>query len=162
MVSIFSSAKTAEVMPTLVAARAEPMNRLVSVLSPNTSPAAVPAANGTITPITPTRAAVPPTSRISESFVSRPTQKSRKTTPSSAKTSRRLAGLDEAEDRGPDHEAGEDLADQRRLVDPLEDLVADLGRDQDHREIGDDTGDGATRREGKGEVDQPTPIAWPS
>ncbi|MEZ5077003.1 MAG: hypothetical protein R2725_06145 [Solirubrobacterales bacterium] len=57
------------------------------MLSPSASPAPIPTAKGTTAPPTPTPTAVGPTAFISESRVSSPTQKSRKTTPSSAKTS---------------------------------------------------------------------------
>ena len=60
----------------------------VSVLSPITCAPANPAISGSTIPNTPTRVAVPPTLAKSERRVSRPTQKSRNTTPSSAKTSR--------------------------------------------------------------------------
>ena len=58
-------ASTAEVIPTLVAASAAPRKIDDSLLSPRASPVAIPAANGTTTPLIPVSAATRPTSRIS-------------------------------------------------------------------------------------------------
>ena len=123
-------------MPTLVADRAAPKNMAVSADSPSASPTASPPAKGIATPATPTRAAVPPTSRISWRRVSSPTQKRRKTTPSSENTSSTSVELYEAEHGRPDQDAGEDLSDDRRLTNSLEELVTELGRYEDDRQIG--------------------------
>ena len=96
---------------------------------------------GSTTPRTPTEIAVEPTARSSDSFVSRPTQNSRKTTPSSANTSSTSLGLDEAEDGGADEQAGEDLADERRLAQAPKQLVAELRGEQDDEEVRQDIGD---------------------
>ena len=61
-----------------------------------------------------------------------------------------LADLDQAEHRGTDQNPAEDLADDRRLADPLEDLVAELGREQDQEEVGEDPGGVAGGGEGEG------------
>ena len=81
------SIRTAEVIPMLVATSAAPMKMLVVAGSPRPRPTPTPPARGSTNPSMPTRIAARPTSASSESFVSSPTQKSRKTTPSSAKTS---------------------------------------------------------------------------
>ena len=60
-----------------------------------------------------------------------------------------LAEVDEPEDGRPDEDAGEDLADDRRLVDPLEQLVAELRGEQDDEEVGQRAG--GVRRGGEGE-----------
>ncbi len=95
------SIRTADVMPTLVATSAAPMNSDVPVVSPSAAPSPIPPAKGITTPSTPTDSAVGPTSRRSLSFVSRPTQKSRKTTPSSAKTSSTSPGSTSPKTAGP-------------------------------------------------------------
>ena len=69
------------------------------------------------------------------SRVSRPTQNSMNTTPSSANTSSISLGRDETEHgRARRRNAGEDLADERRLAESPEQLVADLRREQDHEQ----------------------------
>ena len=50
-----------------------------------------------------------------------------------------LACLHQAEHGGPDEDSGENLADDRRLADPLEDLVAELRRKEHQEEVGEDT-----------------------
>ena len=75
------------VMPTLVATSAAPVKTTTAVFSPAPSPMPAPPTNGKTTPNTPTSAAARPTSRRSPIRVSSPTQKRRKTAPSSEKTS---------------------------------------------------------------------------
>ena len=60
-----------------------------------------------------------------------------------------LADLDPAQDRWPDEDAAEDLADDRRLPESLEDLVSELRRDQHQEEVGEDRG-GVGGGEGEG------------
>ena len=85
--------------------------------------------------------AVGPTSRRSDSFVSRPTQNSRKTTPSSANTSSTSPGSTRPKHGGADEHAGEDLADERRLAQAPEQLVAELGGEQHDEQVRQDVGD---------------------
>jgi hypothetical protein len=54
-----------------------------------------------------------------------------------------LAGLDEAEHRGADDDAGQDLADDRRLPDPLEQLVPELGGQEHQEQVRERAGDRA-------------------
>ena len=103
-----------------------------------------------------------PTARISERRVSSPTQKRRKTTPSSEKTWSTSVGSTKAEYGRADHHPREDLADDRRLSDPLEELVAELGREQDDEEVGEDVVDARGGGDGEGEdVDQRRLFAGP-
>ena len=57
-----------------------------------------------------------------------------------------LPDLDPAEQGGPHEDSGQDLADDGRLVDPLEELVADLRGQQDQEEVEDRLGDARRRR----------------
>ncbi|HLE99811.1 MAG TPA: hypothetical protein VI540_07925 [Gaiellaceae bacterium] len=85
-----------------------------------------------------------PTSLRSSSLVSSPTQNSRNTAPSSANTS--TVSPTSTEQGGPHEDSGQDLADDGRLVDPLEELVADLRGQQDQEEVEDRLGDARRRR----------------
>ena len=136
-------------IPTLVATSAAPMKMLVAADSPRPTPSAIPPPSGSAKPSAPTSAAVAPTSASSDAFVSSPTQKRRKTTPSSANTSRVSVGSDEAEHGRAEHDAGEDLADDRRLAESLEELVAELGGEEDDEEVDERAGDGAVARGGE-------------
>ena len=53
--------------------------------------------------------------------------------PELGKDPQHLADLDQSQNRGPDQYPAEDLADDRRLPDPLEDLVAELGGERGRR-----------------------------
>ena len=91
----------------------------------------MPAMMGRMKPIVPTAMAIGPTLSRSSRRTSRPTVKSRMTTPSSAKTSAVSGDVGEAEGEGPDDEAAEQLTDDAGLVDASEDLFADLGREEE-------------------------------
>ena len=119
-------------------------------------PEAEAARKGRTTPALPTASEVAPTSFISESRVSSPTQKSRKTTPSSEKTRSTSVTSTRPRTEGPIEDAAEDLADDRRLADPLEDLVAELGGEQDEEEVGEDRA-GVGGCEGEREGAHPRP-----
>ena len=79
----------------------------------------------------PTAMAIGPTFSKSSMRTSRPTVKSRMTTPSSANTSAVTVTLREAQREGAHDEAAEQLTDDARLVDAPEDLLADLGGEEE-------------------------------
>ncbi len=91
-------------------------------------------------------------------MVSKPTQNSRKTTPSSANTSSTSLGCDEPEDRWADEQAGEDLADERRLAQAAKQLVAELRGEQDDEEVRQDIGETG----GGGDRDGGFLSVWPA
>ena len=136
-----SSISTADVMPTLVAVSAAPRNRAVAVVSPSATARPMPPANGIATPSSPTDVAVRPTSRRSDSRVSSPTQNSRKTTPSSAKTSSTSLGSTSPKTAGPTSTPARispTIVGWRRR---LKQLVAELRGEQDDEQVGQQLGD---------------------
>jgi hypothetical protein len=117
------SRKVAEVMPALVAARAAPRKTLVSVLSPGPDPGQegeddAGAADGERDP--------PDRPHLREPRL-QPDPEEQEDDAELGEDAQHLVDLDQPQDRGPDQDAAEDLADDRRLVDPLEELVAELG-----------------------------------
>ena len=137
-------------MPALVAASAAPRKTLVSVLSPSASPNPIPARKGRTTPALPTATAtLPDRAHLREPRL-QPDPEEQEDDAELGEDPQHLADLDQAQHRGPDQHPAEDLADDRRLPDPLEDLVAELGREQDEEEVGEDFGGavGGGEREG--------------
>ena len=131
-----SSASTAEVMPTLVATSAAAKNAEVAVSSPRTAPSAKPATPGEDDAehgdeqrgaadgpqVRQPRLEADPEEQEDDAELGEHVE--------------HLAEVDEPEHRRPDEDAREDLADDRRLVDPLEQLVAELRREQDDEDVG--------------------------
>ena len=86
------SPKTRAVIPTLVAARAEPKKRDAFIVSPRTVPAKMPDDIGIATPIIATRIETRPTFRNSPRSISSPTSARRTMTPISARIFRASLG----------------------------------------------------------------------
>ena len=75
-----------------------------------------------------------PTASRSSRRTSRPTEKSRMTTPISASTNAVSPGVDQPEGARPDDEPAEQLADDGRLAEPARDLLADLRAEEQQEE----------------------------
>lgn len=95
------SAKTRLVIPMLVAARARPTNAAVPMPSPSIRPMAMPAAIGRTIAMSAVSTAGRPTASRSSRRTSRPTEKSRMTTPISASTKAVSPGMARASTPGP-------------------------------------------------------------
>ena len=131
--------RSPRVIPALVAASAAPRKTLVSVLSPSARPSPIPPRKGRTTPALPTVTAIRPTARISDSLVFRPTQKSRKTTPSSEKT--RSTSLTSTRPSTDGRRPGPRRGSRRRSPAGsirLKTSSPSFGSDQDEEEVGDD------------------------
>ena len=136
------SIRTADVMPTLVATSAAPRNndgRRRSRRAP--TPSAMPPANGIATPSTPTESGRPTDLAQVRQPRLEADPEQQEDDPELGEDLEHLARLDEPEDRRADEHAGEDLADDRRLAQAPEELVAELRREQDDEQIGEDRGD---------------------
>ena len=128
-----SSISTADVMPTLVATSAAPRNTLVSALLPISSPSREAGCERDDD-------AEPADAQRDRADVAHvrqprlePDPEQQEHDPQLGEDLEHLVRLDEAEHGRPDHDAGEDLADDRGLADALEQLVPELRREQ-HRE----------------------------
>ena len=127
-------------MPALVAARAAPRKTLVSVLSPSARPSPIPAEEGEDDAGAADRERDPPDRPHLREPRLQPDPEEQEDDAELGEDPQHLADLDQPQHRGPDQDPAEDLADDRRLPDPLEDLVAELGREQDQEEVGEDPG----------------------
>ncbi len=141
-------------MPALVAASAAPRKTLVSVLSPSASAEPDPAEEGQDDAGAADRDRDPPDRPHLRELRLQPDPEEQEDDAELGEDPQHLVDLDQPQHRRPDQEPAEDLADDRRLPDPLEDLVAELGGDEDEEEVSEDPSDvaGGGEWEGGGDV----------
>ena len=111
-------------------------DRFVQIGAPEQQDAASPSGTERSRRNTRPAVAVPPTLISSDDLTSSPTRKSRNIAPRSDSAVRNSLGRKPAENARADQDSGEDLADDAGLVQPLEQLRHQLGRDEEdqHRE----------------------------
>ena len=136
------SPKTRAVMPTLVAVSAAPTNSDVLKSKPISSIAPMPSTIGAITPAVATSSDARPTALELRQIHLEPDLEQQQDDADLAERAQRLVGrADEAEHRRADHDAGEDLADDRGHTDALGAFRRELRRDEHDEDVEEDGAD---------------------